>query len=150
MAGHAPTDPPPLWPRNSLSLVGEDTSQPRGRMFAWGMNGQPVPARTVRATGLPGLRDRPFTGSREAPLSTSTENMATFANRQRGHGAWLYCSRFCGLSRSWSRLLLPVRLMTSAWWTILSIMAEAIVASPNTSAQRLKARLLVRISEARS
>jgi len=40
--------------------------------------------------------------------------------------------------------------MTSAWWMILSIITEAIVASPKTSAQRLNARLLVRISEALS
>jgi len=42
----------------------------------------------------------------------------------------------------------PLRVMTSAWWTMRSIIAAATTWSPKTSPQRAKGRLLVKISEA--
>lgn len=47
-----------------------------------------------------------------------------------------------------SRWLDPLRVMTSAWWTIRSIIAAAKTWSPKTSPQRSKGRFDVRISEA--
>jgi hypothetical protein len=48
------------------------------------------------------------------------------------------------------RWLAPLSEMTSAWWTMRSIIAAATTWSPKTSPQRANGRLLVRIGEAYS
>ncbi len=47
-----------------------------------------------------------------------------------------------------SRCELPWKVMTSAWWTMRSIIAAATTWSPKTSPQRVNARFLVSISDA--